>query len=247
MVLPGSALPHVHGVMLRRRGSAPGSARSAARQSRAPCGCGAATAPRGGNSLSNRLAIPSSFLARSSAGTSPVLIHHLVQYEPPTVGGVVQRGGSHSRRHEVDPRIHHHQGVRGRSVLCRPCRQTLGAAETRTVQHQPQGQQRTVTALLFRVPPLCLGLVFGLAFEKRVGEVVQRHRVTQTEQLRHLLEQVLLDGLPIHPTHRIRLMASKSSSCSHSQRHHPGCPIRPMIDPTATARCRPLNPDLQSP
>ena len=56
---------------------------------------------------------------------------------------------------------------------------------------------------------------------------------------------------------RIRLMASKSTSSnspsplrSHSQRQlalsDPGCPIRPMIDPTATARCRPLNPSPSS-
>ena len=53
-------------------------------------------------------------------------------------------------------------------------------------------------------------------------------------------------------------MASKSTSSklppaplrSHSQRQlalsDPGCAIRPMIDPTATARCRPLNPSPSS-
>ena len=69
-----------------------------------------------------------------------------------------------------NPRIHHHQGVGGRVqglehrlqrlVFVDPAGKHFGAAhETRTVQHQPQGQQRTVTALLFRVPALCLGLV----------------------------------------------------------------------------------------
>ena len=79
-----------------------------------------------------------------------------------------------------------------RLVFVRPCRQTLSERRTKPEpsSNQPQGQQRTVAALLFRVPALgALGLVRPpLAFEKRVGKVVQRHRVTQPEQLRQLLE-----------------------------------------------------------
>ena len=71
------------------------------------------------------------------------------------------------------------------SGLRRPCRQHFGAAhETRT---SSTSRVSSAQALLFRVPALCLGLVFGLAFEKRVGECrTRRHRVTQPQRTRHL-------------------------------------------------------------
>ena len=129
--------------------------------------------------------------------------------------------------------IHHHQGVPGRpqSLQHRPkrlvfvgiARKHFGAAhEARTVQHQPQGEQRAVGALLFRVPPPGLGLVCGLAFEERVGEVVQRHRVTQAEQLRHPIEQVILDGLAMgHQIIRDSGTDTRCSTAAENQRHAP--------------------------
>ena len=69
------------------------------------------------------------------------------------------------------------------------------AHEAGTVQHQSQGEQRAVAALLFRVPPPGLGLALSFALKEGVGEVVQRHRVPQAEQLRHPIKQVIFDGL----------------------------------------------------
>ena len=178
--------------------------------------------------------------------TGALAADHQITVAVVTQPGHVVLGGN--------PRIHHHQGVGGRVqglehrlqrlVFVDPAGKHFGAAhETRTVQHQPQGQQRTVAALLFRVPPLCLGLVFGLAFEKRVGEVVQRHRVTQPEQLRHLLEQVLLDGLPMR--HQ-RIRDTVKTHQAHGLEVH----LQQLPQPATLAQpapTRPLRPRLRHP
>ena len=67
------------------------------------------------------------------------------------------------------------------------------AHEAAGVEHQAQGQQRTVAALLFRVPALCLRLRARLAFEIGVGQVVEGHRRLQVEQSHGPLEQMRLD------------------------------------------------------
>ena len=107
-----------------------------------------------------------------------------------------------------DAAVHHHQGA-GRRIECLQhagqravfpdvAGEDLRAAhEAAGVEHQAQGQQRTVAALLFRVPALCLRLRARLAFEIGVGQVVEGHRRLQVEQSHGPLEQMRLDRLAV--------------------------------------------------
>ena len=65
------------------------------------------------------------------------------------------------------------------------------------VQHQSQGQQRAVVALLFRAAPPGLGLGLGLAFEIGVGEVDQGDRGLPPEQPHGAREEPALQGLAL--------------------------------------------------
>ena len=67
------------------------------------------------------------------------------------------------------------------------------AHEAAAIEHQPQGQERAVAALLLRVTAPRLGLLRRDALEERVGQVDQGDRVLETEQVAHRLEQVVLD------------------------------------------------------
>ena len=107
------------------------------------------------------------------------------------------------------PRVHDHQRVRRGAqgfehrrqsrVLIHRTGEHLGPAhEARAVQHQPQGQQRAVRALLLGMAPPGLVLGLRLALEIGVGQVVQRHRAGQPEQVRRPVEQVGLDGPAMH-------------------------------------------------
>ena len=103
-----------------------------------------------------------------------------------------------------DPRVHHHQRVRRRAqgaehrrqgpVFVDRAREHLGAAhEARAVEHQPQGQERAIRALLLGMAAFGLGLGRRRALEEGVGQVVQRHRAAQAEQIRRPIEQMRLD------------------------------------------------------
>ena len=74
----------------------------------------------------------------------------------------------------------------------------LGAAhEAAGVEHEAQSQQRTVAALLLRVPALRLRLLARLAFEVGVGQVVEGHRGLDVEQPHRAVEQMRLDRLAV--------------------------------------------------
>ena len=105
-----------------------------------------------------------------------------------------------------DAAVHHHQGAGRRPqrlehagqrpVLADVAGEQLRAAdEAAGVEHQPQRQQRAVTAFLFRVPALCLRLLARLALEIGVGQVVEGHGRLQVEQPEGPVEQVRLDRL----------------------------------------------------
>ena len=105
-----------------------------------------------------------------------------------------------------DAAVHDHQGAGRRlqrfehagqrAVLPDVAGEDLRAAhEAAGVEHQPQGQQRTVAALLLRVPALGLWLRARLAFEVGVGQVVEGDGRLQVEQAHGPLEQVRLDRL----------------------------------------------------
>ena len=90
------------------------------------------------------------------------------------------------------------------SVRCFPdvAGEDLRAAhEAAGVEHQAQGQQRTVAAFLLRVPALGLRLRARLAFEIGVGQVVEGDGRLQVEQAHGLLEQVRLDLLAMLHQH----------------------------------------------
>ena len=72
------------------------------------------------------------------------------------------------------------------------------AHEAAGVEHQAQGEQGAVAALLLRVPAPGLRLLAGLAFEVRVGQVVEGYRRLQVEQVHGPPEEVRLDGLAMH-------------------------------------------------
>ena len=105
-----------------------------------------------------------------------------------------------------DAAVHHHEGVLGRLKRPEHAGQRLlfpdvagedlrAAHEAAGVEHQAQGQQGAVGALLLRVPALRLRLLARLAFEVRVGQVVEGHRRLQVEQPHRPVEQALLDRL----------------------------------------------------
>ena len=111
-----------------------------------------------------------------------------------------------------DTAVHHHQGA-DRRLQCfehpgqRPVFADVAGEDLRAaheaagIEHQAQGQQRTVAALLLRVPALRLRLVARLALEVGVGQVVERHRRLQVEQPHRAVEQVLLDRLAMLHQH----------------------------------------------
>ena len=196
-----------------------------------PCGCRGNDSPCGAATRSARPG--DSFLARprnnSTAAGGP---HRTLR-----PGRRSMDGGRRRVRWPVVCRlaIHHHQGVGGR----------VQGLEHRLACHgDPAGctspRVSSAQSLLFRVPALCLGLVRGLAFEKRVGEVVQRHRVTQTEQLRHLLRGVLRP-----PDARNRHTVKASGSWPRSP--PPATPPARCARTASRARCRPLNGYLPVP
>ena len=103
-----------------------------------------------------------------------------------------------------DARVHHYQRVRRRAqglehrrqgpVFIDRAGEDLGAAhEARAVEHQPQGQQRAIRTLLLGVAASGLALGRRLALEEGVGQVVERHRAAQPEQIRRPVEQMRLD------------------------------------------------------
>ena len=111
-----------------------------------------------------------------------------------------------------DTAVHHHQGA-DRRLQCfehpgqRPVFPDVAGEDFRAaheaagIEHQAQGQQRAVAALLFRVPALRLRLVARLALEVGVGQVVERHRRLQVEQPHRAVEQMRLDRLAMLHQH----------------------------------------------
>ena len=82
-----------------------------------------------------------------------------------------------------DAAVHHHQsGARGveriehlgqRVMFAHVAGEDLGAAhEAAGIEHQPQGEERTVGAFFLRVSASCLGLCARLAFEEGIGQVI---------------------------------------------------------------------------
>ena len=105
-----------------------------------------------------------------------------------------------------DAAVHHHQGAGRRPQRLqhpgqRPVFPDVTAEDLRAaheaagVEHQAQGQQWAVAALLLRVPALRLRLLARLAFEVGVRKVVEHHRRLQVEQAHRPVEQVRLDRL----------------------------------------------------
>ena len=105
-----------------------------------------------------------------------------------------------------DAAVHHHQGAGRRlerlehpgqgAVFPDVAGEDLRPAhEAAGVEHQAQGQQRAIAALLLRVPALGLRLLARLAFEVGVGQVVEGHCRLQVEQPHGLVEQMRLRSL----------------------------------------------------
>ena len=105
-----------------------------------------------------------------------------------------------------DAAVHDHQGAGWRverlehagqgAVLADVAGEDLRAAhEAAGIEHQAQGQQRTVAALLLRVPAPGLRLRTRLAFEIGVGQVVEGDGRLQVEQAQGAVEQMRLDRL----------------------------------------------------
>ena len=105
-----------------------------------------------------------------------------------------------------DAAVHDHEGagwrlqrlehVGQRALFADVAGEDLGAThEAAGVEHQAQGQQRTVAALLLRVPALRLRLLARLALEVGVGQVVEGHRRLAVEQPHRAVEQMRLDRL----------------------------------------------------
>ena len=69
--------------------------------------------------------------------------------------------------------------------------------KTTPVQHQPQGEQLAVAALLLRMPPPRLGLTRHIALVIGVGQIVERYRRRQLEQVHGAVEQMRLDRLAV--------------------------------------------------
>ena len=67
------------------------------------------------------------------------------------------------------------------------------ADEAAGIEHQTEGQQGAIAAPLFRVPALGLRLLARLAFEIRVGQVVEGDGRLQVEEPEGAVEQVRLD------------------------------------------------------
>ena len=139
-----------------------------------------------------------------------------------------------------DTAVHHHQGA-DRRLQCfehpgqRPVFPDVAgedfraAHEAASIEHQAQGQQRAVAALLFRVPALRLRLVARLALEVGVGQVVERHRRLQVEQPHRVVEQMRLDRLAMLHQHVDRavederlLPAQKEFALNAIQAHDDG-------------------------
>ena len=105
-----------------------------------------------------------------------------------------------------DAAVHDHEGAGWRrqrfehagqrALFADVAGEDLGAAhEAAGVEHQAQGQQRTVAALLLRVPAFCLRLLARLALEVGVGQVVEGHRRLAVEEPHRAVEQMRLDRL----------------------------------------------------
>ena len=86
-----------------------------------------------------------------------------------------------------DAAVHHHQGgARGvervehlgqRVMFAHVAGEDLRAAhEAAGIEHQPQGEERTIGAFFLGVSASCLGLPARLAFEIGIGQVVKRDR-----------------------------------------------------------------------
>ena len=107
-----------------------------------------------------------------------------------------------------DSAVHHHQGgARGvervehlgqRVMFAHVAGEDLRAThEAAGIEHQPQGEERAIGAFFLGVSASCLGLPARLAFEVGIGQVVQRDRRAQVEQVHRPVEQMVLDGLAV--------------------------------------------------
>ena len=84
-----------------------------------------------------------------------------------------------------------------RSSLTLPANTRERRTKTTPVQHQPQGEQLAIAALLLRMPPPCLGLIRHIAFIIGVRQIVERHRRRQVEQVHGAVEQMRLDRFAV--------------------------------------------------
>ena len=124
-----------------------------------------------------------------------------------------------------DAAVHHHQsGARGveriehlgqRVVLAHVAGEDLGAAhEAAGVEHHPQGEQWAIGAFVLGVSAPRLGLPTRLAFEEGIGQVVERDRRAQVEQVHRLVEQMVFDGLAVrHQCIGGAIQAHRSHRC----------------------------------
>ena len=152
-----------------------------------------------------------------------------------------------------DTAVHHHQGA-DRRLQCfehpgqRPVFPDVAGEDLRAaheaagIEHQAQGQQRAVAALLFRVPALRLRLVARLALEVGVGQVVERHRRLQVEQPHRAVEQVLLDLLAMlhqHVRGAVELHRTDGLEVDAEQLPETAALLQPAVASRAPRQARP--------
>ena len=71
------------------------------------------------------------------------------------------------------------------------------AHEAAGVEHQPQGEQRAIGALVLGVSAQRLGLAPRLTLEVGVAQVVERDRGVEVKQVHRAVEQMVLDCLAV--------------------------------------------------
>ena len=107
-----------------------------------------------------------------------------------------------------DARVADHQRLLGRSQIVEHLRQRLGfggitleqsraAHEATAIEHQRQGDQRTVGSLFLRAPLGGFRVASALALEVGVGQVIQGDRFLEGEEAAHTGEQVIFDHRPV--------------------------------------------------
>ena len=147
-----------------------------------------------------------------------------------------------------DAAVHHHQGtargiegiehLRQGAVFAYVAGEHLGAAhEAAGVEHQPQGEQRAVGALVLGVSAPGLRLPPRPALEVGVGQIVRSNGPLQAEQSHRTVEEVAPDRLPVrhqgvggamqtHRPHRLEVRARQFAQGAAFAQPAPGCALR---------------------